>query len=83
MQAQRARPLTRMKTITPTLLYRVGVVLGGAKSRTRTGDPRIFSAMLYQLSYLGTSLGIVNEWWAMTGSNRRLPRCKRGALPLS
>jgi precorrin-4 methylase len=25
----------------------------GAKSRTRTGDPRVFSAMLYQLSYLG------------------------------
>ena len=21
------------------------------------------------------------EWWAMTGSNRRPPRCKRGALP--
>ena len=20
-------------------------------------------------------------WWARTGSNRRLPRCKRGALP--
>ena len=24
---------------------------------------------------------IEREWWAMTGSNRRLPRCKRGALP--
>ena len=21
------------------------------------------------------------KWWAMTGSNRRPPRCKRGALP--
>ena len=26
----------------------------GAKGRARTGDPRIFSAMLYQLSYLGS-----------------------------
>ncbi len=25
-----------------------------AEARTRTGDPRIFSALLYQLSYLGT-----------------------------
>ena len=29
---------------------------GGAQGRTRTTDTRIFSAMLYQLSYLGTSL---------------------------
>ena len=26
----------------------------GAASRTRTGDPSIFSALLYQLSYRGT-----------------------------
>ena len=25
----------------------------GAKAQTRTGDPCIFSALLYQLSYLG------------------------------
>ncbi len=25
----------------------------GAKTRDRTGDPSIFSAVLYQLSYLG------------------------------
>src|SRR4051812_24435974 len=23
----------------------------------------------------------LKKWWAMTGSNRRHPRCKRGALP--
>ena len=28
---------------------------GGAQGRIRTTDTRIFSAMLYQLSYLGTS----------------------------
>ena len=28
----------------------------GAQGRIRTTDTRIFSAMLYQLSYLGTSL---------------------------
>ncbi len=27
--------------------------MGGAKSRDRTGDPTIFSRVLYQLSYLG------------------------------
>ena len=26
----------------------------GASNRTRTGDPSIFSALLYQLSYRGT-----------------------------
>ncbi len=28
----------------------------GAKSRARTGDPTIFSRVLYQLSYLGSSM---------------------------
>ena len=32
----------------------------GAKTQTRTGDSRIFSAMLYQLSYLGTVLGALS-----------------------
>src|SRR4029078_8255137 len=27
------------------------------------------------------SVLITRSWWAMTGSNRRQPRCKRGALP--
>ncbi len=28
----------------------------GAKNRARTGDPTIFSRVLYQLSYLGSSM---------------------------
>ena len=73
----------------------------GATSRARTGDPSIFSAMLYQLSYRGMLTSAkccglrcaspkcstqhykpkTRSWWAMTDSNRRQPRCKRGALP--
>ena len=31
----------------------IGAAFCCAESQTRTGDPRIFSALLYQLSYLG------------------------------
>ena len=37
----------------------------GAQSRNRTSDTRIFSPLLYQLSYLG------KFWRPGTGSNRR------------
>ena len=47
-----------------------------------------FRHALYQLSYPGLIKGkgvypqyCVFYWWAMTDSNRRHPRCKRGALP--
>jgi hypothetical protein len=38
--------------------------------------------MLYQLSYTGI-YGLIDykRWWRMTGSNRRPPACKAGALP--
>gem|GEM_PF-1809742 len=28
-----------------------------------------------------SSASLVSAWWAMTGSNRRHPACKAGALP--
>ena len=46
----------------------------GAGERSRTLDLLITSQLLYQLSYTGI-------WWRMTGSNRRPPACKAGALP--
>jgi|AraplaMF_Col_mLB_1032019.scaffolds.fasta_scaffold71971_2 hypothetical protein len=46
----------------------------GAGDRSRTHDLLITSQLLYQLSYTG-------KWWRMTGSNRRPPACKAGALP--
>ena len=48
----------------------------GAGDRSRTHDLLITSQLLYQLSYTG-----IFEWWRMTGSNRRPPACKAGALP--
>ncbi len=39
---------------------------GGASGQSRTGDTRIFSPLLYQLSYRGI-------WRPGTGSNRRPP----------
>ncbi len=34
----------------------------GGKGRDRTGDTRIFSPLLYQLSYLATSItAVINE----------------------
>ena len=47
----------------------------GAGERSRTLDLLITSQLLYQLSYTGII------WWRMTGSNRRPPACKAGALP--
>ena len=48
----------------------------GAGDRSRTHDLLITSQLLYQLSYTG-----ILRWWRMTGSNRRPPACKAGALP--
>ena len=48
----------------------------GAGDRSRTHDLLITSQLLYQLSYTGNL-----RWWRMTGSNRRPPACKAGALP--
>ena len=48
----------------------------GAGERSRTLDLLITSQLLYQLSYTG-----ILRWWRMTGSNRRPPACKAGALP--
>jgi hypothetical protein len=50
--------------------------MNGAGERSRTLDLLITSQLLYQLSYTGRS-----RWWRMTGSNRRPPACKAGALP--
>ena len=52
------------------------MALNGAGERSRTLDLLITSQLLYQLSYTGNL-----EWWRMTGSNRRPPACKAGALP--
>ena len=49
----------------------------GAGDRSRTHDLLITSQLLYQLSYTGKFW----KWWRMTGSNRRPPACKAGALP--
>ena len=38
----------------PKKIVNNSVVLNGAQSRNRTSDTRIFSPLLYQLSYLGT-----------------------------
>ena len=35
----------------------------------------------FRLAYCYPSTFTKGEWWAMTDSNRRHPRCKRGALP--
>ena len=51
----------------------------GAGDRSRTHDLLITSQLLYQLSYTGNVLKFI--WWRMTGSNRRPPACKAGALP--
>ena len=42
--------------------------MNGAQTRNRTKDTRIFSPLLYQLSYLGTSC-IEFSWWAIRDSN--------------
>ncbi len=40
----------------PRLPFRhFGLHIFGAEAQSRTGDTRIFSPLLYQLSYLGTS----------------------------
>ena len=44
----------------------------GAKSRDRTGDPTIFSRVLYQLSYLGTSVGLAFLSNSMSGGPGRI-----------
>ncbi len=36
---------------------------------------------LHGESRLGNRDTVGGKWWAVTGSNRRHPRCKRGALP--
>ena len=36
----------------------VAAVLGNAQNRNRTSDTRIFSPLLYQLSYLGKIAGV-------------------------
>ena len=41
-------------------------LIHGASGRNRTNDTRIFSPLLYQLSYRG-----INKWRPGTGSNRR------------
>jgi hypothetical protein len=46
----------------------------GAPNQIRTDDPILTMDVLYQLSY-----GSI--WWSQTGSNRRPPECKSGALP--
>ena len=38
--------------------YRQSVLLKCAQSRNRTSDTRIFSPLLYQLSYLGEIAGV-------------------------
>ncbi|GAC43589.1 hypothetical protein PPOP_2975 [Paenibacillus popilliae ATCC 14706] len=48
----------------------------GAGDRSRTHDLLITSQPLYQLSYTG-----LDEWWTLTGSNRRPSACKADALP--
>ncbi len=58
------------------IIHAVDYFKNGAGERIRTLDPLITSQMLYQLSYTGRC-----KWWRMTGSNRRPPACKAGALP--
>ncbi len=59
----------------------------GAGDRSRTHDLLITSQLLYQLSYTGMHIMVgffhyvKKLWWRMTGSNRRPPACKAGALP--
>ena len=53
--------------------------MNGAGERSRTLDLLITSQLLYQLSYTGNVY--LKKWWRMTGSNRRPPACKAGALP--
>ena len=44
----------------------------GAQGRIRTTDTRIFSPLLYQLSYLGTGLYRGRNGWEKTPRYRRL-----------
>ena len=46
------------------------VTKNGGKDRDRTGDTRIFSPLLYQLSYPATEGTIQKKWWQGPGSNR-------------
>src|SRR5574343_667268 len=49
--------------------------------KVKTGKPQHrFSSMLW-FANLGVSLHLFLRWWRMTGSNRRPPACKAGALP--
>ena len=59
----------------PRLATSLPLQENGAGDRSRTHDLLITSQLLYQLSYTGMI------WWRMTGSNRRPPACKAGALP--
>lgn len=52
----------------------------GAGSRTRTGDLRITSASLCQLSY--ASIFSLGEWLRWLDSNQRVRESKSHALPL-
>jgi hypothetical protein len=42
--------------MTGTLFFRFAI---GAEAQNRTGDTRIFSPLLYRLSYLGTEIKFV------------------------
>ena len=50
----------------------------GAQGRNRTNDTRIFSPLLYHLSYLGT---VKEKWSGQRGSNSLPPPWQGGALP--
>ena len=63
----------------------------GALGRNRTTDRRIFSPLLYHLSYQGkvpfsrrephsVGMGLIKKWRPKTGSNRRPPAWQAGAL---
>ena len=47
----------------------------GGSGRNRTSDTRIFSPLLYRLSYLGK-----NKWWAFRDSNSGPTGYEPGAL---
>ena len=50
----RVQPGGGPKAICAEALGRASAQIGGAQARNRTTDTRIFSPLLYRLSYLGT-----------------------------
>ena len=75
-------PFTKICFPSATLIRLYKLLKNNSRlSKAKTGKPQHrFSSMLW-FANLRVFLHLVLRWWRMTGSNRRPPACKAGALP--